>query len=409
MRVLPVLASLLVLSPAYSAALTVDRPETVGLSSDRLARIHATMQRYIDRHEIAGAVTLVARHGHIAWFDSQGTIDLQSKKPMPKDAMFRIASMTKPLTSVAAMMLYEQGYFQLNDPVSKWIPEFKHMQVAVSTGASFKTVPAEREITIRHLLTHTSGLSSPYVSPGFVVSEYNRLVASRTPDETVGDFTKKLAKLPLEFQPGSAWAYGPSTDVLGYLVEVISGMPLDRFFEEKIYKPLGMTDTYFYPLDEKKSRMATIYTPAKPSGIEAVSMPARGTKFFSGAGGLVSTAADYSRFCQMLLSGGQLDGNRLLSRKSIELMTSNHIGKLKLWDNLAGYRFGLGFRVLTDLGEAANLGSPGSYGWGGAFGTLFWVDPKEDMFGILMIQLRPYDHVNIRQDFQTMATQAIVE
>jgi CubicO group peptidase (beta-lactamase class C family) len=407
MRVLALTTALLV--SASAASLTVERPENVGLSSERLARIHTTLQRYIDRQEIAGAVSLVARHGRIAWFDSQGLIDLDSTKPMPKDAMFRIASMTKPLTSVAVMMLYEQGYFQLNDPVSKWIPEFKHMQVAVSTGASYKAVPAEREITIRHLLTHTSGLSSPYVSPGFLVPEYNKLVASRTPDETVGDFTKRLAKLPLEFQPGTAWAYGPSTDVLGYLVEVISGMPLDRFFEEKIHKPLGMTDTYFFPPDEKRPRLATVYTPTKPSGIGAMPVNVRGTKFFSGAGGLVSTAPDYARFCQMLLNGGQLEGTRLLSRKTIELMTSNHIGPLKLWDSLPGYRFGLGFRVLTDLGESANLGSVGSYGWGGAFGTLFWIDPKEDMFGILMIQLRPYDHINIRQDFQTMATQAIVE
>ena len=395
--------------PGFAASLPIERPETVGLSSERLARIHTTLQRYIDRQEIAGAVSLMARHGRIAWFEAQGLMDLESKKPMQKDAMFRIASMTKPITSVALMILYEQGYFQLNDPVSRWIPEFKNMQVAVSTGASYKTVPAEREITIRHLLTHTSGLSSPYVVPGFVVPEYNKLVASRTADETVGDFAKKLAKLPLEFQPGSAWAYGPSTDVVGYLLELISGMPLDRFFEEKIYKPLGMTDTYFYPPEDKMPRLATVYTPAKPSGISVTVVPRRGTKFFSGAGGLVSTAQDYARFSQMLLTGGQLDGNRLLSRKTIDLMTSNHIGRLKLWDNLRGYRFGLGFRVLTDLGESANLGSLGSYGWGGAFGTIFWIDPKEDMFGILMIQLRPYDHVNIRQDFQTMATQAIIE
>lgn len=394
---------------AAAASLVSERPETVGLSSERLQRIHTSIQRYIDRQEIAGAVTLVARHGRIAWFEAQGVSDLESKKPMQKDAMFRIASMTKPITSIAAMMLYEQGYFQLNDPISKWIPEFKNMQVAVSTGAGVKTIPAQREITIRHLLTHTSGLASPYVVPALVLNEYNKLVGSRTPDETVGDMSKKLAKLPLEFEPGTRWAYGPSTDVLGYLVEVISGMPLDRFFEEKIFKPLAMTDTHFYPPDSKMARLATVYAPAKPSGISPVAIPVRGKKFFSGAGGLSSTAQDYARFSQMLLSGGQLDGQRLVSRKTIDLMTSNHIGQLKLWDSLAGYRFGLGFRVLTDLGESANLGSLGNYGWGGAFGTIFWIDPKEDMFGILMMQLRPYDHINVRQEILTMATQAIVE
>jgi CubicO group peptidase (beta-lactamase class C family) len=284
------------------------------------------------------------------------------------------------------------------------------MKVAApSAPAAYKLVPADRLITIRHLLTHTAGLPNTYVGP--TKPEFDKLVAARKPDDTVGDFTRKLATMPLNFQPGTSWEYGPATDVVGRLVEVLSGMPLDKYFEEKIFKPLGMKDTYFYLPDDKASRRATIYTRAEGGGIRPLSRATGGSrKFFSGAGGLSSTINDYARFCQMLLNGGQLDGARLLSRKTIELMTQNHIGdRIKLWDSLPGERFGLGFSVRTDLGESANLGSIGMFGWGGAFGTIFWVDPKENMFGILMIQLRPYDHVNIRQDMRTMAYQAVIE
>ncbi|HXB67102.1 MAG TPA: serine hydrolase domain-containing protein [Candidatus Acidoferrales bacterium] len=398
------------LVPAWPASLPSAKPEDVGLVADRLGRIQTTIQRYIDRHEIAGAVTLVARRGRVAWLRSQGVMSLESQQAMRDDSMFAIASMTKPITSVAAMMLYEEGYFQLNDPVSKFIPEFKNMNVAMpSAPAAYKLVPADQPITIRHLLTHTAGLPNTYV--GLTKTEYDKITAARKPEDTVGDFTKQLAKLPLNFQPGTSWEYGPATDVLGYLVEVISGKPLDQYFEETIFKPLGMKDTSFYPPDEKAARRATIYTPVAGGGIRPMAMPAaRGRKFFSGAGGLSSTAPDYVRFCQMLLNGGQLDGTRLLSRKTVELMTQNHIGPtIKLWDSLPGERFGLGFSVRTDLGESANLGSAGMFGWGGAFGTIFWIDPKEQMIGILMIQLRPYDQVNIRQDIRTMAYQAIAE
>jgi len=376
------------------------------MSAERLARIHTVLQRYVEREEIAGAVSLVARHGRIVYQDTAGMMDREAGKPMQPDAMFRIASMTKPITSLAAMMLYEEGYFQLNDPVSKFIPELKNMMVAAPTwpggvGAASK-VPAEREITIRHLLTHTAGL------PGLNAESYIKM--ERRPDDAMGDLVKRLVKLPLNFQPGTAWEYGPATDVLGYLVEVISGMPLDRYFAERIFRPLGMTDTYFYVPEDKLPRLAANYMPDQPKGIKLAPTPARtARKLFSGAGGLVSTAGDYVRFCQLMLNGGTLNGTRLLSRKTVELMTQNHIGNLPMWKNLAGYRFGLGYRVLTDLGESANLGSLGSYGWGGAYGTYFWIDPKEDTIGILMIQIRPYDHLNFRKDFQTLATQAIVD
>jgi CubicO group peptidase (beta-lactamase class C family) len=411
MNIRAILALLCILSlPVQPASLPPTKPEDVGLSGERLTRIDKMIQRYIERHEIAGAVSLVARRGRIAWMKSQGVMDLEKQTPMKDDTIFAIASMTKPITTVALMMLYEEGYFQLNDPLSKFIPEFKDMKVAVPAApAAYKLVPADRPITIRHILTHTAGLPNTYV--GLTKPEFDKLTASRKPEDTVGDFTKQLAKMPLNFQPGTSWEYGPATDVAGYLVEVISGIPLDQYFEQKIFKPLGMKDTFFYAPDDKVSRRATIYTPVAGGGIKAMPVAQNRTrKYFSGAGGLSSTAADYVRFCQMLLNGGQLDGTRLLSRKTIELMTQNHIGPtIKLWDSLPGERFGLGFSIKTDLGETANLGSVGTFGWGGAFGTVFWIDPKEQMVGILMIQLRPYDHVNIRQDIRTMAYQSIIE
>jgi len=399
---------------ALGATLPKGNPKDVGLAADRLARIRPAIQAYIDRHEIAGAVALIARRGKVAYLETMGVMDLESRKPMQPDTIFRIASMTKPIASVAAMMLYEEGRFQLNDPVSKFIPEFKDPKVAVPTApnetasAMYRTVPAAREITIRDLLTHTAGLANTY--NGVTMEAYARLARERQPEDTVGDMTKRLAKLPLQFHPGTAWAYGPATDVVGHLVEVISGQALDRFFEERIFQPLGMADTHFYAPPGKEARYATAYTPAQPKGLKPTPrLPGGARRYFSGAGGLASTAPDYFRFSQMLLNGGQLDGARLLSPKTVELMTSNHIGKLPLWPTLAGYRFGLGFRVLTDLGEAANAGSVGNYGWGGALGTIFWNDPKEQLIGILMIQVRPYNHLNIRQDIQTLAYQAMVD
>lgn len=367
------------------------------------------MQRYIDRKEIAGGVTLVARHGQVAWLKAQGVMDLGSGKPMTEDTIFRIASMTKPIASVALMMLYEEGYFQLNDPLWKFIPEYKNPMVAVPDAPNpYKLAPADRPITIRHLLTHTAGLANTYV--GLTVGEYNKLAAARKPDDTVGDFVRRLAKLPLNFQPGTSWEYGPGTDVVGRLVEVISGKPLDQYLAERIFAPLRMEDTAFYQPDAKLARMATIYTPGENGGLTAVPAPAAGPKkYFSGSGGLSSTIGDYYRFCQMVLNGGQANGTRLLSRKTVQLMTTNHIGDLKLWSTLPGEGFGLGFSVKKSLGESANPTSVGSYGWGGAFGTIFFIDPKEEMIGVMMIQLRPYSHVNIRQDFKTVAMQAVMD
>jgi CubicO group peptidase (beta-lactamase class C family) len=312
------------------------------------------------------------------------------------------------------MMLHEEGHFLLEDPVSKFLPEFKNPKVAIANApherseGGYRLVPAEREITIRHLLTHTAGLASG--SGGPTLAAVKQL--THKPEDLLADHVRRLAVLPLNFQPGAAWEYGPATDVLGRLVEVVSGQPLDAFFRERILGRLGMNDTWFYLPQDRIPRLATAYTkqgdtlkkltapgPANPSG-----------RFFSGAGGLAGTAEDYFRFCQMLLNGGQLDGTRLVSRKTIEMMTANQIGRLPLWqDSYRGYGFGLGFRVRENLGASMTLGSVGEYGWGGAFGTYFWVDPKEQMIGILMIQLSPYAHVNIRPEFQNAVTQAIID
>ena len=395
--------------PLLAAELPVGKPEQAGLSSERLKRLSAVMRGYIQRGEIAGTVTGIVRRGRLVHLEAQGLMDADAKTPMRTDAIFRLASMTKPITSVAVMMLLEEGRFLLTDPVSKFIPEFKNPKVVVVNppGAyrgGTRTVPAEREITIHDLLTHTAGLASD--TSVAVRPELQKFQTETPADETIAQYTKRLASLPLNFQPGTAWEYGPATNVLGYLVEVVSGMPFDRFIEERLTRPLGMRDTFFYVPDDKLDRLATLCSPGPRNARPAREM--RGSRvLFSGAGGLFSTAADYLRFSQMMLNGGVLDGSRVLSRKSIELMTANHIGNLPIWPDLPGYRFGLGVRVMTDLGKSGRLDSIGSYGWSGAYGTWSWIDPKEEMAGVLMIQTTAYD--NIRFDMQNLALQAIID
>jgi len=399
-----------------AAALPKANPEDVGLSAERLKRVHALLERYIDQGEIAGAVSLVARRGRVVHWEAQGLMDLESRQPMRPDTIFRLASMTKPVTSLAVMMLHEEGRFLLDDPVSKFLPEFKSMNVAVANAPNerypggYRLVPADRAITIRHLLTHTAGLPSGTSGP--TMEAMHRLASLRKPETLLADYIQALAQLPLNFQPGAAWEYGPATDVLGRLVEVVSGQPLDQFLRQRIFVPLGMNDTWFYLPDDRLARLASAY--AKKNGkLEKLTSPnvdSRSGRFFSGAGGLAGTAEDYFRLCQMFLNGGQFNGVRLLSRKTVEMMTANQIGRIPLWqDAYRGYGFGLGFRVRERLGESQTLGSAGEYGWGGAYGTYFWVDPKEQMIGILMIQLNPYAHLNIRPEFQNAVTQAIID
>ncbi len=400
-------------------------PEDVGLSSERLERITNVIQSSIDGGRIAGANALVARHGKIAYCKALGMADRDGKKPMRTDSIFRICSMSKPITSVAVMMLYEEGRFMLNEPVSDFIPEFKDTKVLDPPYPQDKTSPpgalvnAKRPITIRHLLTHTAGLTYQWNDRlGKSYREAGIGNGLRQQEGTIGDAVKKLASIPLLFQPGDAWEYSLSDDVLGYLVEVVSGMPLDKFFQERIFKPLGMKDSGFFLPDERVPRLATAYTYYPEKGLQAIlekqvvkegevaysaDYPYRGPRtYFSGGGGLCSTAEDYYRFCQMMLNGGQLNGVRLLSRKSVELITQNHL-QGKLDDN--GY--GLGFGVTSEPRFLTELGSVGSYYWGGFFYTAFVIDPKEDMIAIFMGQLHPTGGLNLDGKAIRLAYQAL--
>jgi CubicO group peptidase (beta-lactamase class C family) len=415
---------------ARGQRLPMAKPEDVGMSSKRLARVKVAVQQYVDRKDVAGVVTLVARHGRVVHLESVGLRDGEAKAPMTPDTIFRLASMTKPIVSVAAMMLFEEGHFLLSDPISKWMPEFKSMKIIElqGLGMNYRLADAFTPITIRHLLTHTSGLAT---GSGVTKSEFEKIAPNTVPNDTIGDFVTRLAKLPLHFEPGTKWEYGYATDIVGRLIEIISGNTLDEFLRERIFRPLQMNDTYFYLPETKLPRFAATYRPNSDLKIELAEAPSRDSvyvepphTYFSGAGGLISTAADYYRFHQMMLNGGELDGVRLLGRKTVELMTSNHSGELfatqespqrlfilgnRALGYCAGQGLGLGYKIVTDVGASGVPGSVGQYGWGGAFGTEFFVDPLEDLIGIVMTQIRPYSHLNIRQEFQVLAYQAIVE
>ncbi len=419
-KIIPVLLGILVLNVyALAQELPTGKPETLGLSSERLDRIATTVQRDIDDKRIAGAVTLVVRHGHVAWFKSQGMMDREAAKPMQPDALFRICSMSKPITSVAVMMLYEEGRFLLDDPISKYLPEFKDPKVLVkpANGASY-SIPATKEITIRDLLRHTSGLTYNWNDDLGPLYEKAGIASGLLQyDGTIGDNVKKLAAIPLLFNPGDRFEYGLSLDVLGRLVEVVSGKPLDEFFRTRIFEPLGMKDTYFYPPDNKLDRLATAYTYYSDKGLNrfpdtpikegnfsySADYASRGPKkLFSGGAGLVSTAMDYARFCQMMLDGGKLGNTRLLSRKTVELMTHDQLGKIG-----PDQGFGLGFGVLGVKKPLAELGSPGEFTWGGFFYTAFTVDPKEQMIVIFMAQLHPAGDLTLDSEVNVLAYQAI--
>jgi CubicO group peptidase (beta-lactamase class C family) len=409
----------LVVSAALAQDMAVVKPETVGLSSERLERIANTVQRSIDDKRIAGAVTLVARRGHVAWFKAQGMADREAGKPMRPDTMFRICSMSKPITTMAVMMLYEEGHFLLEDPVSKYLPEFKNMKVLVKpvSGAPY-TIPATGEITVRDLLRHTSGITYQWNGDlGPMYKGANVASGLLQYDGTIGDSTKRLAALPLLFNPGEKWEYSLGVDVLGRLVEVVSGKPLDEFFRIRIFEPLGMKDTYFYPPDNKLDRLATAYTYYDDKGLNrfpdapvtegsltySADYPARGPKkLFSGGAGLVSTAADYARFCQFMLDEGKVGATRLLSRKSVELMTHDQLGKISPEQG-----FGLGFGVNGVKAPLSELGSAGEYSWGGFFYTAFTIDPKEQMIVIFMGQLHPTGDLTLDRQVNELAYQAI--
>jgi CubicO group peptidase (beta-lactamase class C family) len=393
-------------------------PESVGFSPSRLTRIDAHMQRYVDKGKLSGIIAAIARRGQLAYREKFGQMDLEAGKPMELDTIFRIYSMSKPITSVAVMMLYEEGRFMLYDPVSRFIPGFKHCKVfARETESGFELEDLEREITILDLLTHTSGLSYGFEPEALYVDKLyqQRIWEARQEGREVAldELIREITRLPLAFQPGSAWNYSMATDVLGYLVQVVAELPFEQFLHERIFEPLGMVDTDFYVPEGKVDRFAALYGPAEGGEIKVLDGQTgrdytRPTRCPSGGGGLVSTTADYMRFAQMMLNQGELDGTRLLGRKTVEWMTTNHL-PLHLHPFEDPWRgFGLGVDVWTSL-AGHPLGSMGRYGWGGAAGTRFWVDPQEELIGLLMIQFMPGGHYPIQDEFTVLVYQALVD
>jgi CubicO group peptidase (beta-lactamase class C family) len=415
--------------PASSHPLAViptATPEDVGMSSERLERIAGSIQEYVRDGRISGGVSLVARHGKVVYLHAVGMADRDARKPMQIDSIFRMCSMTKPITAAAVMILYEEGRFALSDPVSDYLPEFKHMKVLDPPWPQDKTSPpgalvdAKRPITIFNLLTHTAGLTYPWNARlGKAYRDANVSSGLSQQEGTIGDAVKRLAALPLLFQPGDSWEYSLSDDVLGRLVEVVSGMPFDQFLAQRLFQPLGMKDTYFFPPDDKVARLVAAYAYDGQKGLHPIldqqvmdgqggfqytaDYPYRGPHtYFSGGAGLNSTAEDYYRFCQMMLNGGELNGVRVLSRKSVELMSQNHVqGKTDLLD------YGLGFGTKSEPKQLTELGSVGSYYWGGFYYTTFVIDPKEDFIAIFMGQINPSGGLNLDSKAITLAYQAI--
>ena len=414
-RPLATILALIVLSgAAFAQGLPTASPESVGMSGPRLNRLSSAMQRTVDDNRLAGVVTLIARDGKVVHFQSHGRLDRENNVAMPKDAIFRIASMTKAITSVAIMVLMEEGKLLLNDPVSKFIPAFAKTTVA-SSGGSGEPVPARRSITIRDLLTHTSGIS---YGGGALESTYKGknvyMWYFADKDEPIATTIDRLASLPFEAHPGERYVYGFSTDVLGVVVEKASGMSLDEFFRTRILEPLKMTDTSFYLPPAKRSRFAAVYSYSSNGGLTRAPEPGMGQgdyvngprKAFSGGAGLLSTASDYARFLQMLLNGGELDGARILSPKTVELMTSNHVGTLY---NEGRFGFGLGFEITEHVGRSGRPGSVGEFGWGGAYYTKFWVDPLEKIVAVFMTQALPSGGSVVQDQFRALVYQSVVK
>ena len=416
LRLLPLAALPSVTLILTAASLpTSPKPEDVGLSAERLQRIHQMIQRHIDAGDITGAVTLVARKGQIAWVDAAGVMDLETKAPMKRDSLFRMASMTKPVIGTAMMMMIEEGKVSISDPVSKFIPEFKNIKVGIlqspgvgrgagATPPKYYTVPADRELTVKELLTHTSGLVAGPMGQNAVAP------LRRKPEETLADFIPRLAQTPLEFQPGARWMYSASDgfDPLGRIIEIASGKPLNVFLKERIFDPLDMSDTSHYPTGAQMSRLASVYQ-KRPDGLaktpldQSLSMSSK--VYFASGGGLISTVDDYSHFAQMLANGGELYGHRLLSPRTVKYMASVHI-PYTLPGRAPGEGFGLTVRVVQDA-LAGNIRiSDGSFGWSGVYGTHFWVDPKEEIVAVMMCQtsIGP-----MRNEFENAVMQAIIK
>ena len=423
-------------------------PETVGLSAERLGRIAAHFNRYVDEGKIPGYLVLIARRGKTAYLHRYGLRDVGAALPVQEDTIFRIYSMTKPITSVAVLTLYERSLLHFDDPASEYIPGFRELEVFESGDEqSWRTVPAEREMTIRDLLTHTSGLTYGHMQAHPIDAMYRQRKFFEDAEMTLEDFADSLSELPLLFSPGTRWSYSVATDVLGYIIEVVSGKTLDQYFADEILAPLGMVDTAFAIAPEKAERFAANYERDgnsfrlidKPSESSYLRQP----KLPSGGGGLISTAGDYLRFSQMLLNKGEFKGARILGRRTVELMTSNHLpadcdlanmgyvlhsdtrsqgvgmglgarhnlrrGGVRTETRHEGVGFGLGGSVLLDPAAAQILASPGEFAWGGAASTFFWIDPREDMTAIFLTQLMPSSSYPIRRELRVLANQALIE
>ena len=385
-------------------------PTQVGLSAERLDRLSTTLQSEVARGRVPGAVALVARNGRVAYFESFGKRDPAADAPMAKDSIFRIYSMTKPVVSVAAMMLWEQGRFLLDDPIGKYLPELNDMKVAVQRDGALEYTPATRKITIQDLFRHTSGLTYEFRGAGPIHKMYMEAKIYRR-NQSSAEQIATLGQMPLIHQPGTRWEYSRSTDVLGRLVEVLSGETLGSYLQNQILAPLGMVDTAFHVPQAKHTRLAEAFAKDPESGGTVQLLEVRDApKFESGGGGLVSTASDYAQFLQMMLNRGVLNGTRLLSRKTVELMTADHLGPITGAPDLLvpGYGFGLGFAVRLHAGIATMPGSIGQYFWGGLAGTTFWVDPAENLFAILLIQA-PGQREYYRMLFRDMVYSAFAD
>ena len=404
--------------PAHDALPRAERPEDLGCSSERLARIGEAFRRDVDRGAIPGAVVLIARHGRLAYLEALGYRDREAGAPMTADTIFRIASMTKPVASVAAMMLVEEGRLQIAHPVSHYLPEFRDLKVGVETGGTLTLEPPRRAVTVQDLMRHTSGLTYGPFGDSAVKKAY-RDADTMNFGQTNAELVSKLARIPLAYQPGTVWEYGMSTDVLGRVVEVVSGLELDRFVAERICGPLGLRDTGFHARDLGRLAEPQV-DPAsgqRPPMFDVTRRP----NWISAGGGMVSTAADYARFAQMLLDGGILDGRRLLSPMTVAWMTSDHLpagvgfgpftplvfGAVAPTPEF-GYGFGLGFGVRKEQGRSPLPGSVGDYYWSGVTGTYFWCDPREKLLAVLMMQ-SPENRLHYRVLLRQLVYQAIVE
>ncbi|MCH2578230.1 MAG: beta-lactamase family protein [Pseudomonadales bacterium] len=410
--------SVLLSSTIAAADLSRSRPEELGISSERLGRLDTVLNSYVEENLIAGQVLLVLRKGRIAHSLANGMRDIEATDPMKEDTIFRIASQTKALVSTGIMILHERGQLDISHPLSRYIPEWENVQVAVpNENGSYNLEPVERPITLRHLLTHTAGMS---YGTGPASREWEEAdfqgwyFANKT--ETIGESIARMASLPLDAHPGTAWIYGYNTDILGAVIEKASGMDLNNFLQQEIFEPLEMSDSHFYLPENKRDRLAVVYQPKPGGGIQAIpatdGMRSQGLYIdgprisYSGGAGLLSTANDYARFLQMTLNGGELDGKRILSRKTIELMTTNHLGDLPF---RSGQGFGLGFSIVTDLGERGTLGSVGEYGWGGAYHSTYWVDPLEELVVVYLTQIIPATGLDDYSKLRSGVYQAIID